>query len=1001
MDLDDCVVGFTKEKMQKVSEFRIRVNLLLSQKNEASLPLNQVVKFLHAAKFDLNKAEEIFKNYQSYRQQYGLSNLHAQKQLLNAEIRSKKLEILVGAKDAFGAQLLLYTANRHNPESCDVWTGMQLLFLILDQVSESFENQRKGITFMFDLRECSLSCFNDKYADKFFSVLQNGYPMYINMVYIIEAPVWFKTHKLLDSYRSMEKEGKIRLTTTSDISSMIPSSSLSTIFGASRTRTNSSSNAVTSSTVHKHQTPITPPPRLDRGIFLKQKSQLSLQNGNHHTTDDSQESLEEQPIPGSVSKMRDLFSNTNSSSPTHKPNPIPNPKPFPSSRNKHMNNGSHAKGPKPAPLPKTNGGNKMISGILMEHARFKAPMSPPTKTKPPISLKPMKKSKSQEFERYTIYKNEKSEPSKGNDTTEEKSFFKSKLFKGGDTCKVEKIDGDTLPDDTSTDRQPSKTSVFLKHLVSRGKNVSNDSQASNSVPMAMPQDKEEINSDEVTKDISKTSFRQSAVKLFNKAKESLEKRQDNVEVPLSSEESPRHPSTSDKKKPILGSQQSHPQTNSYENVSINPQKRPLGGVKPVGSNSSPTQKVPTPRAVPYKVTTISSNVPLTSSDVSTATVKNASEKKEKKVTTNSPLSSSVSRPEERKGTPPTGEDTVNKRQQKLDYENVFFNRGVTVEDEGELLNQETQFDEIVYENFGPDDGNKWMSSHDLEQYITKKRKTGLSSEYYKIKNEPLCGSADAFRLPANTSKNRYKDVVCYDKSRVVLTADSEGCDYIHANYVNGFEKERAFILTQGPLKRTVHDFWRMLWEKEVFVIVMTTKCVETGKLKCAQYWPDGESVVNFSNISVRVLHQDEHPTYVFRKFSAYYKGETRILMHYQFIAWPDYGVPTTGEAVLDLLYAAREMQENYREYVHEPDRFPVHGPPLVIHCSAGIGRSGTFCALDYCIDELRVQGRVNIQHCVRQLRQQRAFAIQTDEQYKFCYDTVLEYARYLTAVMKL
>ena len=225
--------------------------------------------------------------------------------------------------------------------------------------------------------------------------------------------------------------------------------------------------------------------------------------------------------------------------------------------------------------------------------------------------------------------------------------------------------------------------------------------------MAMPQDKEEINSDEVTKDISKKSFRQSAVKLFNKAKESLDKRQDNVEVPLSSEESPRHPITSDKKKPILGSQHSHPQTNShenvssresphsvtdkkmpilgsqlshpqtnsYENVSITPQKRPLGGVKPIGSNSSPTQKVPTPRAVPYKVTTISSNVPLTSSDVSTATVKNASEKKEKKVTPNSPLSSSVSRPEERKGTPPTGEDTVNKRQQKLDYENVFFNRG--------------------------------------------------------------------------------------------------------------------------------------------------------------------------------------------------------------------------------------------------------------------------------------------------------------------------------------
>ena len=124
-------------------------------------------------------------------------------------------------------------------------------------------------------------------------------------------------------------------------------------------------------------------------------------------------------------------------------------------------------------------------------------------------------------------------------------------------------------------------------------------------------------------------------------------------------------------------------------------------------------------------------------------------------------------------------------------------------------------------------------------------------------------------------------------------------------------------------------------------------------------------------------------------------------MHYQFIGWPDYGVPINGSEVLELLYTAREMQESFREHVKNPDHFPVYGPPMVIHCSAGIGRSGTFCSLDYCIDELRMKGKVNIQQCVITLRQQRAFSIQTDEQYMFCYHTVLEYALYLKAAMKL
>lgn len=123
-------------------------------------------------------------------------------------------------------------------------------------------------------------------------------------------------------------------------------------------------------------------------------------------------------------------------------------------------------------------------------------------------------------------------------------------------------------------------------------------------------------------------------------------------------------------------------------------------------------------------------------------------------------------------------------------------------------------------------------------------------------------------------------------------------------------------------------------------------------------------------------------------------------MHYQFLAWPDYGVPSTGAEVLDVLYEARAMQECYREHVTNPDHFPIHGPPMVIHCSAGIGRSGTFYSLDYCIDELRMTNKVNVQNCVRLLRQQRAFSIQTDEQYIFCYKTVLDYGLYLKAALK-
>ncbi len=118
-------------------------------------------------------------------------------------------------------------------------------------------------------------------------------------------------------------------------------------------------------------------------------------------------------------------------------------------------------------------------------------------------------------------------------------------------------------------------------------------------------------------------------------------------------------------------------------------------------------------------------------------------------------------------------------------------------------------------------------------------------------------------------------------------------------------------------------------------------------------------------------------------------------MHYQFLAWPDYGVPDSGTAVIQLVMAVREMQAKHSKF-NPPaaaSSFPSYGPPIVVHCSAGVGRSGTFCTLDYCIDELHAQQKVNVQGAVRRLRMQRAYAIQIDDQYAFCYKTMLEYAR--------
>ncbi|XP_032514812.1 tyrosine-protein phosphatase non-receptor type 9-like isoform X1 [Danaus plexippus] len=276
---------------------------------------------------------------------------------------------------------------------------------------------------------------------------------------------------------------------------------------------------------------------------------------------------------------------------------------------------------------------------------------------------------------------------------------------------------------------------------------------------------------------------------------------------------------------------------------------------------------------------------------------------------------------------------------------------------------------------------------------------GLCAEYDEIRARPLTGTFHHAKLPANLSKNRYTDVLCYDHSRVVLSTVDEDphSDYINANYVDGYKQRNAFISTQGPLPKTFGDFWRMVWEQGCLVIVMTTRTVERGRVKCGQYWPGvaGQSSV-YGGLSVHTEAVDEgdHYTVTHLVLTDTRTDQRRRIWHGQYTRWPDYGVPGGGRAapVLAFLEDVRRAQQRARNELGDAWAGHRRGPPIVVHCSAGIGRTGTFITLDVCSSRLRAEGGADVRAAVEAVRAQRAHSIQMPDQYVFCHLALLEYA---------
>ncbi|XP_023243827.1 tyrosine-protein phosphatase 10D-like [Centruroides sculpturatus] len=254
----------------------------------------------------------------------------------------------------------------------------------------------------------------------------------------------------------------------------------------------------------------------------------------------------------------------------------------------------------------------------------------------------------------------------------------------------------------------------------------------------------------------------------------------------------------------------------------------------------------------------------------------------------------------------------------------------------------------------------------------------FSEEFELLKHvgrEKLCAAAD---LPVNRPKNRFTNILPYDHSRVKLlpTDDEEGSDYINANYIPGFNSLREFIVTQGPLHSTRDDFWRMVWEQNCRAIIMLTRCIEKGREKCDHYWPFDTQPVYYGDIQVTILNESQYPHWTISEFKVCRGEQSRIVRHFHFTTWPDFGVPDPPQILVKFVRAFRE-------------RIIPDSKPVVVHCSAGVGRSGTFIALDRLLQNIQKYDFVDIFGIVYEMRKERVWMVQNEQQYICIYQCLL------------
>uniref|UniRef100_A0A8C8M3B8 protein-tyrosine-phosphatase n=1 Tax=Oncorhynchus tshawytscha TaxID=74940 RepID=A0A8C8M3B8_ONCTS len=251
------------------------------------------------------------------------------------------------------------------------------------------------------------------------------------------------------------------------------------------------------------------------------------------------------------------------------------------------------------------------------------------------------------------------------------------------------------------------------------------------------------------------------------------------------------------------------------------------------------------------------------------------------------------------------------------------------------------------------------------------------------RNQPL----DTALLPENRGKNRYNNILPYDLTRVKLSyVDDDPCsDYINASYIPGNNFRREYIATQGPLPGTKDDFWKMVWEQNVNNIVMVTQCVEKGRVKCDHYWPFDQEPLYYGDLIVQMLSESVLPEWTIREFKICSEDQlnySRVVRQFHYTVWPDHGVPETTQSLIQFV-------RTVRDYVN---RTPGSGA-TVAHCSAGVGRTGTFISLDRVLQQLDTKDTVDIYGAVFDLRLHRSHMVQTECQYAYLHQCMRDVLR--------
>ncbi|XP_078248412.1 receptor-type tyrosine-protein phosphatase C isoform X4 [Pogona vitticeps] len=313
--------------------------------------------------------------------------------------------------------------------------------------------------------------------------------------------------------------------------------------------------------------------------------------------------------------------------------------------------------------------------------------------------------------------------------------------------------------------------------------------------------------------------------------------------------------------------------------------------------------------------------------------------------------------------------TINREKSRTEDEVVHL---VQRDDEKQLMSIEPIPAELLYEAYKrkiADEGRLFLDEFQSIPRVFSK---------FSIKDA---------RKSYNQNKNRYVDILPYDYNRVVLSgmANDPGSDYINASHIDGFKEPRKYIAAQGPKDETTDDFWRMIWEQKATIVVMVTRCEEGNRIKCAKYWPTmEEGSASYGDIVVKINECKMCPDYIIQKLHITNRREKttgRDVTHIQFTSWPDHGVPEDPHLLLKL-----------RRRVNALSNF--FSGPVVVHCSAGVGRTGTYIGIDAMLEGLESEGRVDVYGYIVKLRRQRCLMVQVETQYILIHQALVEYIQY-------